>query len=298
MVNLHNISIRFERSFIMIVVTGATGQLGRLVIASLLKKVPAAEIVAAVRNLEKAKDLAESGVQVRYADYSQPDSWDAALKGADKVLLISSSEIGQRVNQHRSVIDAAKRCGVKLLAYTSVLHAGTSPLGLAAEHRETEALLGASGVPFVLLRNGWYTENYTAGVPAALAHGSVYGCAGDGRISSAARADYAEAAAAVLTSDNQAGRVYELAGDTSYTLTELAAEISRQSGKNIGYVNLPEAEYKDVLVKVGLPEVIAELLADSDTGASKGALFDDSHQLSTLIGRATTSLATTIAAMI
>jgi NAD(P)H dehydrogenase (quinone) len=298
MVLLHNISTRFKRSFIMIVVTGATGQLGRLVIASLLKNVPAAEIVAAVRNVEKARDLAESGIQVRYADYSQPASWDEALKGADKVLLISSSEIGQRANQHRTVIDAAKRSGVKLLAYTSVLHAGTSPLGLAAEHRETEILLSASGVPFVLLRNGWYTENYTAGVPAALAHGGVYGCAGDGRISSAARADYAEAAAAMLTSDNQAGRVYELAGDTSYTLTELAAEISRQSGRNIGYVNLPEAEYKNVLVKAGLPEVIAELLADSDTGASKGALFDDSRQLSKLIGRPTTSLATAIAAVI
>lgn len=282
----------------MIVVTGATGQLGRLVIAELLEKVPAAEIVAAVRNPEKAKDLAESGIQVRHADYSQPASWDEALKGADKVLLISSSEIGQRVNQHRSVIDAAKRCGVKLLAYTSVLHAETSPLGLAAEHRETEALLGASGVPFVLLRNGWYTENYTAGVPAALAHGSVYGCAGNGRISSATRADYAEAAAAVLTSDNQAGRVYELAGDTAYTLTELAAEISRQSGKDIGYVNLPQAEYKDILIKACLPEVIAELLADSDSGASKDALFDDSRQLSELIDRPTTLLATAIAAVL
>lgn len=282
----------------MIVVTGATGQLGRLVIAALLKKVPAAEIVVAVRNPEKAKYLAESGIQVRYADYSQPASWNDALKGADKVLLISSSEIGQRVNQHRSVIDAAKQSGVKLLAYTSVLHAETSPLGLAAEHRETEALLDASGVPFVLLRNGWYTENYTAGVPAALAHGSVYGCACDGRISSAARADYAEAAAVVLTADNQAGCVYELAGDTAYTLTELAAEISRQAGKNIGYVNLPQAEYKDVLIKVGLPEVIAELLADSDNGAARGALFDGSRQLSKLIGRPTTSLATAIAAVL
>lgn len=281
----------------MIVVTGATGQLGRLVIAALLKKVPAAKIVAAVRSVEKAGDLAELGIEVRYADYSKAESWDEALTGADKVLLISSSEIGQRATQHRNVIEAAKRSGVKLLAYTSVLHAETSALGLAAEHRETEAFLKASGVPCVLLRNGWYTENYTAGVPAALAHGGVYGCAGDGRISSAARADYAEAAAVVLTSDNQAGRVYELAGDTSYTLTELAAEISRQSGRNIGYVNLPEVEYKNLLVKVGLPEAIAGLLADSDTGASKGALFDDARQLSTLIGRATTSLATAIAAV-
>lgn len=280
----------------MIVVTGATGQLGRLVIAALLKKVPAASIVAAVRNVEKAKDFEALGVQVRYADYSVPASWDAALKGAEKVLLISSSEIGQRANQHRNVIEAARRSGVQLLAYTSVLRTDTSPLGLAAEHKETEALIQASGVPFVVLRNGWYTENHAAGVPSALAHGAVYGCARDGLISAAARVDYAEAAVAVLTMDNQAGRIYELAGDTAYTLTELAAEISRQSGKEIGYVNLPQAEYKELLLNVGLPEVVAELLSDSDTGISKGALFDDGHQLSKLIGRPTTPLAATIAA--
>ncbi|OIR01903.1 quinone oxidoreductase 2 [mine drainage metagenome] len=282
----------------MIVVTGATGQLGHLVIKALLKKVPASSIVAAVRNVEKAKDLAASGVQVRHADYSEPASWEAALKGADKVLLISSSEIGQRAKQHRAVIDASKKAGVKLFAYTSVLRADTSPLGLAAEHKETEDYIRASGVPSVLLRHGWYTENYTAGIPGALAHGAVYGCAGNGRISSATRADYAEADAAVLVADNQAGKVYELAGDTAYTLAELAAEIARQSGKNIGYVNLPEAEYKNVLVKVGLPEVVADLLSDSDTGASKGGLFDDGHQLSKVIGRPTTSLATVVAAMI
>jgi NAD(P)H dehydrogenase (quinone) len=281
----------------MIVVTGATGHLGRLVIAALLKKVPASGIVAAVRNVEKARDIAALGVHVRYADYNQPSTWDDALKGADKVLLISSSEVGQRAKQHRAVIDAARRAGVKLLAYTSVLRADTSPLGLAAEHKETETLIRASGIPYALLRNGWYTENYTAGISGALAHGTVYGCAGEGRISSAARVDYAEAAAEVLTAENQTGRVYELAGDTAYTLAELAAEISRQSGRSIGYVDLPEAEYKNVLVKAGLPEAIAALLADSDTGVSKGALFDDGHQLSRLINRPTTSLAASVAAM-
>jgi NAD(P)H dehydrogenase (quinone) len=281
----------------MIAVTGATGQLGRLVIAALLKKVPASNIVAAVRNAEKARDIAALGVQVRYADYNQPSMWDTALKGVDKVLLISASEVGQRAKQHRSVIDAARRTGVKLLAYTSVLRADASPLGLAAEHKETEALIRASGIPFTLLRNGWYTENYTAGIPGALAHGAVYGCAGQGRVSSAARADYAEAAAAVMTAENQAGRVYELAGDTAFTLAELAAEISRQSGRNIGYVDLPEAEYRNVLMKAGLPEEVASLLADSDTGISKGALFDDSHQLSKLINRPTTSLKAAVAAM-
>jgi NAD(P)H dehydrogenase (quinone) len=285
-----------KKGTIMIVITGATGQLGHLVIRTLLQKVPATDIVAAVRNLDKARDLAELGVQVRYADYDKPESWDAALKDADRLLLISSSEIGKRAKQHQSVIDAAKRAGVKLLAYTSVLHADSSPLGLAAEHRDTEAALRVSGVPHVLLRHGWYTENYTMGILAALAHGAVYGCAGDGRIASATRADYAAADVAVLTADDQAGRVYELAGDTAYTLSELAAEISRQSGKHIGYVNLPEAEYKKALLGAGLPEPLAALLADSDTGVSKGGLFDDGRQLSKLIGRPTTALADVVKA--
>lgn len=279
----------------MIVITGASGQLGRLVIEALLHKLPASEIVAAVRSPEKVSDLAARGVQIRHADYSQPATLDTAFKGADKLLLISSSEVGQRVPQHRAVIDAARRAGVKLLAYTSLLHADVSPLGLAAEHQETEALLNASGLPHVILRNGWYTENYAAGVPAALAHGVLLGSAGTGRIASAARADYAEAAAAVLTLDDQAGRIYELAGDTAYTLTELAAEISAQSGKEIAYKDLPEADYKAILLGAGLPEGLAALLADSDVGASKGGLFDDSHQLSQLIGRPTTILATSIA---
>ncbi|HUL00635.1 MAG TPA: SDR family oxidoreductase [Nitrospirota bacterium] len=281
----------------MIVVTGATGQLGRLVIAALLKKMPASEIIIAVRNREKARDIEAWGVHVRLADYNQPQAWDKALKGAEKVLLISSSEVGQRARQHRSVIDAARRTGVQLLAYTSVLRADTSPLGLAAEHKETEALIHASGIPYTLLRNSWYTENYTVGIPGVLAHGAVYGCAGNGRISSAARVDYAEAAVEVLTTENQAGRIYELAGDTAYTLAELASEISRQSNRTIGYVNLTEAEYRRVLMKAGLPDAIAALIADSDTGVSKGALFDDSHQLSKLINRPTTSLAATVSAI-
>lgn len=280
----------------MIVVTGATGQLGQLVIKSLLQKVPAGQIVAAVRNLDKAKGLAALGVTLRQADYDQPASWDAALQGADKLLLISSSELGKRAPQHQAVIDAARRAGVKLVAYTSLLHADRSPLGLAGEHLATEAALKASGLPHVVLRNGWYTENYAAGVPTALSLGAVYGCAGNGRIASAARADYAEAAAAVLTATaEQAGRIYELAGDNAYTLSELAAEISRQSGKNIGYVDLPEADYRGALLQAGLPEGLANLLADSDTGAGKGGLFDDSRQLSALIGRPTTPLAVTVA---
>lgn len=280
----------------MIVVTGATGQLGRLVIQSLLTKLPAAQIVAAVRQPERAADLAELGVQLRQADYTKPATLDAAFQGAEKVLLISSSEVGQRTAQHKNVIDAAKRAGVSLLAYTSLLHADRSPLGLAAEHQATEALLKESGLPHVLLRNSWYTENYLASIPPALQHGAYIGSAGEGRIASAARADYAEAAAVVLTLAGQAGKVYELAGDESYTLAEFAAELSQQAGKSIPYVNLPEADFKAALVGAGLPEALAGLLADSDAGAAKGALFDDQRQLSRLIGRPTTALAVLIEA--
>lgn len=275
----------------MITVTGASGQLGRLVVEALLKKLAAGEIVAAVRNPEKVADLAARGVQVRQADYDQPASLVAAFKGADKLLLISASEVGRRVPQHRAVIDAAKAAGVGLLAYTSILHADTSPLPLAAEHKETESLIRASGLPAVILRNGWYTENYTAGIPSALQYGVVLGSAKQGRIASAARADFAEAAAAVLTQENQAGRIYELAGDESYTLGELAAEIAGQSGKVVAYQDLPESEYKNALLGAGLPDFLATLLAESDVGASKGGLFDDSRQLSALINRPTTPLA-------
>jgi NAD(P)H dehydrogenase (quinone) len=282
----------------MIVVTGANGQLGRLVIEDLLKKVPAASsIIAAVRSPEKAQDLAALGVQLRKADYTQPATLDTAFAGANKLLLISSSEIGQRAAQHRAVIDAAVRAKVELLAYTSVLHADVSPLGLAVEHRETEAMLKASGLPFVLLRNGWYTENYLMSLAAALEHGAVIGSAGEGRISSAARADYAAAAVAVLTSTQSvAGRTYELAGDSAYTLGELAAEISKQSGKAVVYQDLSEADYKAALIDIGLPEPVARLLSDSDVGASKGGLYDEGHQLSELIGRATTSMVVQLAA--
>ncbi len=280
----------------MIAVTGASGQLGRLVMEGLLARVPAENIVAAVRNPAKVADLAARGVVVRTADYAKPETLDAAFAGVDRLLLISSSEVGGRVPQHRNVIEAARRAGVGLVAYTSILHADTTPLGLGAEHRETEALLRASGLPHVLLRNGWYTENYLASLPAALQHGAFVGCAGQGRIASAARADYAAAAVAVLTGEGQAGKVYELAGDTAYTLAGLAAEVSRQTGRQIGYADMPQAEFRTVLVGAGLPEPIADLLADSDAGAARGGLFDDGRQLSALIGRATTPLAVMVEA--
>ena len=276
----------------MIAITGASGQLGRLVIQSLLTTVPASDVIAVVRQPESVKDLAAKGVQVRQADYGKPESLLAAFQGVDKLLLISSNELGQRAVQHQNAIDAAKAAGVTLLAYTSLLRADTSPLGLAQEHVVTETYLKASGLAYVLLRNGWYTENYLASIAPALQHGAFIGSAAQGRVATAARADYAEAAAAVLTRPGQEGKTYELAGDQAYTLSEFAEELSRQTGKTIPYVNLPKADYKGALLGSGLPEGLAELIADSDEGASKGGLFDSGRQLGELIGRATTPLTT------
>ena len=279
----------------MIVITGAAGNLGHHVIASLLQSVPAANIIAAVRTPAKAADLAAKGVQVRQADYNDGASLDSAFKGATKILLISSSEVGQRAQQHQNVIDAARRAGVSLLAYTSVLRADTSPLGLAAEHVVTEAAIRAAGLPYSFLRNGWYLENHTEHLAPVLEHGVVLGAAQDGRFSSAARADYAAAAAAVLTAA-QPQAIYELAGDHGFTLTEYAAEVARQSGKAIVYKDLPQADFKAALVSVGVPEGFADLLADSDAGAAKGGLEDHGKQLSALIGRPTTTLAEAVKA--
>ncbi len=280
-----------------LLVTGAGGQLGQLVVEHLLLLVPAAQVVATVRNADAGSRLAERGVDVRIADYTRPETLDAALAGVDRVLLVSSNALGQRVSQHRGVIEAASRAGVRLLAYTSVLHARTSPLGLAGEHRETEDILRTSGLPFVLLRNGWYTENYTASIPAALAHNALLGSAGEGRIASAARADYAAAAAAVLTTNEDwNGRVFELAGDEAYTLAEFAREVAHQAGQPVEYANLPEAEYRAALLGAGLPKDLAALLADSDASAADGALFDDGRQLQALIGHPTTPMAASIAA--
>ncbi|MEP8682653.1 SDR family oxidoreductase [Enterobacter ludwigii] len=282
----------------MIAITGATGQLGQLVIEQLLNTVPANQIVAIVRNPAKAEALRQQGITVRQGDYADESTMTSALKGVEKLLLISSSEVGQRATQHQNVINAAKAAGVKFIAYTSLLHADKSPLGLHVEHVATEKALAESGIPYALLRNGWYTENYLASAPPALEHGVFIGAAGEGKIASATRADYAAAAARVISGDGHAGNVYELAGDHAWTLSELAAELSKQSGKNVAYQNMSEADFAAALKGVGLPAGLADMLADSDVGASKGGLFDDSHTLSKLIGRPTTPLSESIKAIL
>jgi NAD(P)H dehydrogenase (quinone) len=279
------------------VITGATGHLGRLVTKDLLRRgVLAGDITATGRDITKVKDLADRDIRVLAIDYDDPASLDAAFRGADRILLISASEPGRRARQHENAIDAAARAGAGLLAYTSIANAGTTTMRLAAEHQATEAALRASGLTYVLLRNSWYVENYTAQVPAILQRGSLAGSAGHGRVSAATRADYAAAAAAVLTGDDHESRAYELGGDEAFTLAELAAEIGAQAGQPVGYLDLPEDEYARLLAGAGLPEAAAATLADADRGLARGDLFVDSGHLRQLIGRPTTTLREAVAA--
>lgn len=280
----------------MYAVTGASGQLGRHVLESLLARVPADRVVALVRDPASLGEFAARGVIVRAFDYDAPETLAPALAGVERLLLISGNAVGSRVAQHRAVIDAAKAAGVEYIAYTSILRADRSPLLLAEEHKATEALLAESGVPHALLRNSWYTENYLGSAGPAIEHGVLLGSAGEGRISAASRADYAEAAAVVLAGTGTDTVVHELAGDDSFTLAELATAIGAIAGKPVEYRNLPQADYAAALTGVGVPGPFAAILADSDAGAAEGALFDDGRALSALIGRPTTPWRETLAA--
>lgn len=280
-----------------LVITGATGQLGHLVVEQLLDAgVPAAEIVATGRAVEKMKDLADLGVQTRAVDYGDPAALRAALDGADRVLLVSLAEPGNREALHGNVIAAARDAGAGLVAYTSIINAGTLTIRLAADHQATERLLRDSGLPYVLLRNGWYYENYTSRLPSFLAAGTVPGSAGDGLISAASRADYAAAAVRVLTTEGHAGRAYELGGDEPFTLAQLAAEISAQSGQPVRYADLPEAGYAAALATHGVPRLMADVVAETDRAAARGALYTGSGDLARLIGRPATTLSAAVGA--
>lgn len=278
----------------MIVVTAATGQLGRLVVDELLKRTEAKNIIAAVRTPARATDFSDRGVQVREADYAQPDTLLRAFAGAEKILLISGTDLGSRVEQHQAVIDAARASGLAFVAYTSILHCDTSPLLLAKEHLATERYLQSSGLPYSFLRNGWYYENQTAAIPQAIKNGAFIGASGKGRFAAASRLDYAEAAAEVLTGGEYKNSILELGGDEPYTRAELAAEVSRQTGKVTKYENLTQAEYQRILSGF-LPRGLAESVADAEAHAAEGALDDRSRTLSRLLGRPTATLAEAVA---
>ncbi|WP_417198889.1 SDR family oxidoreductase [Streptomyces stelliscabiei] len=281
-----------------ITVTAATGHLGRLVVEDLLQRgVPAGQIVAAVRSPDKATGFADRGVRVFEADYIRPETLAAAFAGTDKLLLISPSEVGRRQAQHNNVVQAAVDAGVELIAYISAVNADSSSTKLSEEHRTTEALIRESGLPYVFLRNGWYIENSTENLATAFQFGTIAGSAGDGRISGAARADLAAAAAVVLTGDGHDGAVYELGG-TPFTMTELAAEVAAQSGKPVTYQNLPAYAYTEMLLSAGRPAPFAALLVDSDLGISRGDFFSTSTDLERLIGRPSTPLTDVVAAAV
>ncbi|WP_435057857.1 SDR family oxidoreductase [Streptomyces sp. bgisy060] len=279
-----------------IVVTGATGQLGRLVIDALLATVPAASVAAVVRSKEKAADLAERGIELRIADYDRPESLAGAFAAGDRILLISGSEVGRRVPQHRAVIDAAEAAGVAQLAYTGILGGDGADFVLAAEHKETERLILASGLPHTFLRNGWYSENYTAQLAAVLAHGAVVASAGEGRVASAPRADYAAAAAAVLTGpiEEHLSTAYELSGDDAWSFAEYAAEVAARSGREVTHRNVPAATHLEILIGAGVPQGFAEILVDVDRAVEQGALALRTGDLARLIGRPTTPIAASI----
>ncbi|MEE1735747.1 SDR family oxidoreductase [Streptomyces sp. BE147] len=279
-----------------IVVTGATGELGRLVVEQLLTSVPADRIAAVVRDKEKAASLAARGVELRIADYDRPETLAGAFRAGDRVLLISGSEVGRRVPQHTAVIDAARTAGVARLAYTGVLGGPDADFDLAAEHKVTERLILDSGLPYTFLRNGWYTENYTANLAPVLEHGAVVSNAGDGRVASATRADYAAAAAAVLTGEGHLNTAYELSGDTAWSFAEYAALLSRATGREIAYNNVPAAVHQEILVGAGLPEAFAAILVDVDEAIGRGRLAPTGGDLARLIGRPTTPLAETVTA--
>ncbi|MEW1718506.1 SDR family oxidoreductase [Streptomyces sp. NPDC093109] len=279
-----------------IVVTGATGHLGRLVVEALLAAdVPADGIAAVVRNTEKAADLVARGVELRVADYSAPETLKDAFRSGDRVLLVSGSEVGQRVAQHTAVIEAAKAAGVAQLAYTGVLGGPDADFDLAAEHKVTEQAILDSGLPYTFLRNGWYTENYTENLAPVLEHGAVVASAGEGRVAVATRADYAAAAAAVLTGEGHLNKAYELSGDTAWSFAEYAAEIARQTGKDITYNNVPAEAHLQILTGAGLPEQFAAILVDVDAAIARGRLALTTGDLARLAGRPTTPLAETLA---
>ncbi|GKY90192.1 SDR family oxidoreductase [Sinisalibacter aestuarii] len=277
-------------------VTGASGQLGGHVLAALEGTLPKSETAVLVRKEEDRARLAGEGYDVRVADYSDPAALTAAFAGIDRLLLISGTEMGQRLPQHKNVIAAAKAAGVGFIAYTSILAADRSPMSLAAEHRGTEEELAASGLAYSVLRNGWYTENITASIGQDLQLGQHFGAAGTGRFAAAPRADYAEAAAAVLTGAGHEGKIYELGGSDAFTLSDYAATLSEIAGKPVAYVDMPEAAYAEALTGAGLPGPLADMLSDSDAKAADGWLYTESTDLTALIGHPTTPLAEVIKA--
>ncbi|WP_345421061.1 SDR family oxidoreductase [Actinomycetospora chlora] len=278
-------------------ITGATGHLGRLAVDALLRRgVPARNVIALVRDPDKAGDLAELGVGVRGADYDRPDTLGPALEGIERLLLVSSPTPGRRVEQHTNVIRAADAADVGHVVYTSILHADETENVLAPEHVATEDVLQGSGLPFAVARNGWYVENYTGRLDEYLARGEIVGAAGDGRVSAATRADYAEAAVSLLSGDITDQQGYWELGGPAFTMGDLAAAITDVTGTEVTYRDLSPGDYTDALRAAGMDEDTAGFVAALEASTARGELETDSPALENLLGRAPTPLVDAIRA--
>ncbi len=285
-----------ERIIMTIVVTGATGHLGRLIVEALLRDgTPASDVVAAGRNVEKLDDLAAQGVRVARIDYTDAASLAAAFEGADTLMLVSGSEVGQRFAQHSAAIDAAKAAGISRIVYTSAPAATTSALVLAPEHKATEEYLAASGIPFTIVRNGWYTENYFQAAQQGAATGVIAASVGAGTVASAARKDYADAAAAVLVGEGHEGKTYELSGDTAWDFEELAATVAELADTPVVYNSLTPEQHAELLASFGLDEGTVGFVVALDGNIRDGLLGHTPGDLSKLTGRPTTPLRETLA---
>jgi NAD(P)H dehydrogenase (quinone) len=281
-----------------ILLTGATGHLGRHVLDALLERgVAPTDLVAGGRRLDALAEYAARGVRVVELDYDRPETVAAAVDGVDTVLLISASEPGKRLPQHQAVIDAAAAAGVGRIVYTSILHAADTPHVLAPEHKATEQAIAASGIPATLLRNGWYTENYASTLDAARGTGEIVASAGDGRVASASRRDYAEAAAAVLTTEGHEGEVYELSGDVAWTHADLAAALAEVLGRDVAYRDVAPEEHTATLIALGLDAGTAGFVVAMDQNTKAGLLASTTGDLSRLIGRPTTPLKDALATL-
>lgn len=273
-----------------LLVTAASGQLGRLVVDALLQRgVPASDIVAGVRTPSKADDLSARGVSVVEFDYARPETLAPVLTGVDRVLLISGTD-ADRVSGHRNVIAVARDAGVGRLVYTSAPRVDEIDYALGADHKATEEAIAASGLSATVLRHNWYTENYLDAVARAADTGEIVAAVGDARVASASRRDYAEAAALALITDDLAGQTLEVGGDVAWTYDELAQAATEVLGRPVTYTAVTIEQLTAGLEAAGLDAGTAAFVAGIDDAIARGALSQTDGTLSRLLGRPTTPL--------
>lgn len=279
----------------MILITGATGQLGGIVVENLLEKVPARQIAVLVRDENKAADLKAKGVEVRVGSYHDAASLANAMSGIDKVLLISSNDFNNRLGQHKNVIDAAKNAGVKHILYTGVTmkNINESPLKpLLADHYQTEDYIEESGLTYTFLQNSLYFEVIPLFVGANVLETGIFFPASDGKVAFAARQDLGETTATILATEGHENKTYNLTGATAYSFADVAASLSEFTGKAVSYTSPEPVAFEAMLKQFGLPEGIVLMSVLFAAGIQNGDFDLPSPTLEQLLGRKTTNLKT------